>query len=289
MKSIGDFNLYGLTEWRFIKSTFVCVWLVLIIRILLTYSEVPMPAGFCNMLVCGLLLNGVGKFILIFCCTVLAFLYVLEFKMQFTTLLLFVCSAFIFSIEESNGVLSRSGLVSFIFLAQWLAYLLRKHKTAEQVYSLAIQFSIQAIAAAYTLSAISKIRDSGFYWLSQGQLMKLQVLKSHEAHYASTANKEWLMKGEQMAAFIDAHPVLISGLLLATLLLELCAMVAIISKRTALFYGIALLVMHIGMYVVMNIFLFSIFFPMFFFLLNPLYRIWQACLALIPRTSRKVN
>ncbi|MES2690362.1 MAG: hypothetical protein V4658_08165 [Bacteroidota bacterium] len=267
----------------------MCVWLVLIVRILLTYNEVPMPAGFCNLLLCGLLLNGVSKFILILCCTVLALLYVLEFKMQFTALVLFVCSAFVFSIEESNGVLGRSGLISFIFLAQWLAYMLYKHKAAEQVYSAAIQFSIQAIAAAYTLSAVSKISDSGFYWISQGKLMKLQVLKSYEAHYASTANKEWLLKGEQMAGFIDSHPVLISGLLLATLLLELCAMVAIINKRTALFYGIALLVMHTGMYLVMNIFLFSVFFPMFVFLLNPLYRTWKACLTVIPRTPRKVN
>ena len=60
-------------------------------------------------------------------------------------------------------------------------------------------------------------------------------------------------------------------LLAGSLTLELFALTAAVNKSYARFYGIALLLMHIGIYYFMDILIVSFAVPMVFVMINPFY------------------
>lgn len=262
---------YQFNEWVCMKIPFVAVWYFLVAKVLISTRELANPSGICTVIDCSFLVNPVYKYVILIITLIPAAWYIAERKMLLATSLLMVFSILIFSVEESNGLLSRSSLFSFIFLAQFFAYLQAKLKNENNAYLLAIPFSIQAVAAAYTLSGISKLLHSGIQWMFSGKYMQLQVLKSYYSKYANDLDPAFLNQANQAVSFVQAYPQILTTLLGVVLLLELFAWIAVINKKTAFLYGLLLLCMHAGMLGLLHIFLFSLAFPMIVFMLNPVF------------------
>jgi len=262
------------TEWFFMKFSVATLWLSAIFLIVRGFSSSPLPIGICTWFPCDFLLHFPFNKILLYSSVIIAYLYIFEIKVLWTSFIMFLISLLVFSIEESNGILERRGLLTFIFLAQFVAYFLHNKKNHFNLKKYRIQFSVQVIAAGYVLAGLSKLIHSGWNWVLDGERITLQILKSHYYTYIDLGNESWLAKGYELVKFIEAHPYLLTFLLASSLLLELGAFLAIYSRRHAIMYGLLLLFMHIGIYWVMEIAIVSILFPMLIFMINPLYLIW---------------
>lgn len=264
-------NTYTNKEWIFIKVPLIGYWFMLVTRALIISKGVAMPKGICSFIPCEFFIGDIIKYVVIGICAVIMLLYILEVKMLWTTLLAFLFGLIAFSIEESNGLMRRNSLFSVVFFAQFFAYLLHTLSPATNLLRNRIQFAVQGIAACYMLSGISKLTSSGFLWIADGRHITLQILKSYYYSYIDHDNIVILEKGKNIVAFIEHNQVLVSILLTGALLLEITALVSIISKKTAMFYGLLLLLMHLGIFLVMRISITPIILPMALFMLNPAY------------------
>lgn len=267
-------NNYTNLEWYFIKTVLIVFWVKLASIVLDSFQTIPMPQGICKLFPCELTLSGYPKYILISVIIVMAVFYILEIKQMFTCLVIFIISTMLFTIEESNGILNRNSLFTFVFFAQFLAYSLHKYDSKTDIKKNRIQFSVQVIAAGYTLSALSKLFTSGIFWVHDGKRISLQILKSYYSLFVNNGDSKIFDKGITMVNFIENHPLLVYFLLGSSLILELFALLSIRSKKHALVYGTLLFCMHIGIYIVMDIAIVSILIPMLLFMINPFYIIW---------------
>lgn len=265
---------YNNVEWFFIKIILIVLWGILASLVLGSFQTIPMPQGICKIFPCELLLGGYPKYALIVIIILAAIFYILEIKQMITCLVIFILSTLLFTIEDSNGILNRNSIFTFVFFAQFLAYLLHHYDSKTDLKKNRIQFSVQVIAAGYTLSALSKLFNSGIFWVEDGKRITLQILKSYYSLYVNYGNTTILDKGIKMASFIENHTALVYFLLGISLILELFALVSIVSKKHALIYGLLLTAMHIGIYIVMDIAIVSIVIPMVLFMVNPLYIVW---------------
>ncbi len=267
-------NNYNNLEWAFIKIVLILLWVKLASIVFNSFQTAPLPQGICKIFPCEFFLDGFGKYLLIFTLVIVTVLYVLEIKQVFSCLIIFIISTLLFTIEESNGILNRSSLFTFVFFAQFLAYLLHSYDPTTNIKKDRIQFSVQVIAAGYTLSALSKLYQSGFMWIQDGQRITLQILKSFQTLYVTDGDVKNLETAQEMVSFIENHETLVFILLGSSLILELFALIAVKSKKHALVYGILLTFMHIGIFIVMDIAIVSIVIPMILFMVNPFYIIW---------------
>ena len=205
--------------------------------------------------------------------SILAILYVTEKKMIFTTLSISLLLFVSFSLHESYGVQLRTGILPLLFLVQSIAYFLNKTKP-QQLKNDVIGFSVQTIAACYTLAGISKVIESGFGWIADSKFTVLQMLKSNQTHFLD----ERLLKSKIFSSNIDFvmdHPVIISSLMLGAIIIELTCGLAIINKKTRILYGILLLSMHVGIWYFFNIIIVSFTVPVILFMVNPLWLVYK--------------
>lgn len=259
------------------KLLLAYVWLSFLQPVLHYYHEVPMPAGVCAYLPCDFFGYAWVRGLLWYLALVLVVLYIFEFRMRITLFLMALLSLFAFSLEESNGIYNRTAILSALMLAQFLAYVFRRAKGVDPV-----SFSRQIIAAAYTLACLSKLRQSGFTWAWDAPNLLLQIRKGAYYAYFDGGNTTQLQLAQDMGEFFAAWPALLYGGLLLAFLLELFSFVILINARTAFWYGILLLFMHLGIYLVMDIIIYPIVYPMLVVLLNPLYTLTR----LMPATWR---
>lgn len=271
-------NHYGNTEWNLAKVSLIFIWFVKSTTILLTYQSAPIPAGIFTWFDFAFIENPIWRYLIILLNITFSGMYLFEKRMTVSTMCLFVISVFTFSLEESNGILNRYSLLSFLFFAQYLAYQIGVFYPKLDYTQLRFTFSIQAIAATYILSAISKLSVSGIFWASSSKYLPLQILKSHQYKYVTNADIDYVNTGNKLASFVQENHTLITALLTISLLLELFAWLSIGSKKRALLYGCLLMLMHIGINWLMDIRLIGISRPMYIFLVNPLFIIWVAAL-----------
>jgi hypothetical protein len=85
------------------------------IKIVTKYTGVNMPKAICSVLNCECFLNFPSKVVLVLLCIILALMYLFEKKMVWVTFFIFIISVLLFTIEESNGILKRNSLFSFVF------------------------------------------------------------------------------------------------------------------------------------------------------------------------------
>jgi hypothetical protein len=241
---------------------------------LFTRIDAPYPASLCVLINCNQVLQNPFKWIIAIVIVSALLLYLFEVRMVYTTLLLFFLSLLIYSIEESNGLLTRRGVLSLLFFAQFLAYLFNNIRPRNSLAKDRIQFTAQFIAAAYLLAAISKLTTSGMAWISDSPNVALQVLKSFDYSYFDTGLKEELYRGAHMSSLIAAHLVWVKFLFGSALILEFFSFMLLGSKRTAFIYALFLLAMHIGILITMDIFFPTITFPLITFLINPIYLLY---------------
>ncbi len=267
---------YSKAEWICAKISLVWIAAMFLLYTYSKYNSQPFPVGICTLIDCAAFMGFWGKTAFVSLLAILALCYVFEIKMIFTTLALAIVYLIGASLEESNGILSRTSLITAIFLGQWLAYVLLHFKVIHNVTKHAMQFSVQLVAASYTLAAISKITTAGFGWFLDGPYMSLQVLKSFSFDYFSSGDMAAMQAGEDFAAFVLNNAFIIKGMLLVSLILEATVVLALISRKWTVIYGVFLLGMHIGIKILMDILITAIAVPMMIFFLNPLYLIYYA-------------
>lgn len=271
MKTLFD-KMYTREEWVFIKIPFFFFWISLLQHILNKGYQASLSKGLCQLIDCHLFLSIDNKILILSISWLLGILYILEIKMKWTTLILFVVSMIIYSAEESSGVLSRSGMFSFIFFAQFVAYWIYDFNTdSKGLWRNRIQFSMQAIAVAYFLSACSKLIDSGLSWPSDGHRITLQIVKSFNYNWVTNLESSELDKAAYFVEFINQNQSTLLILLSISLLLEFFIPVAIIHRGYGRIYGLALFGMHLGIYYFMDIVIVSFVVPMTIIFINPLY------------------
>jgi hypothetical protein len=263
---------YTTAEWMCTKILVAYYWLHVIMEASVDHERIPYPSGIFSIINGSFLLSEYTVVIFFILGLILVILYLAERWMAVTTLCMFLLSLFLFSLEESSGVLNRSGLYTMIFLAQAIAY----YRNAPGLSRERVQFPIQIIAAGYILAGISKLQNSGLHWITDSPLMSIQVLKGYTYAYFNTGNLKDLQQGIKNADFILAHKYIVETLCASSLFLELFAWLAVRNKATAFVYGLMLFAMHMGILYFMNVLIVSIYYPMLIFMINPLYLFYVA-------------
>jgi hypothetical protein len=262
---------YSTLEWKCMKIFFAYQFFLFSNYILYKFNSIPYPVGIYRLVGHSYFPDHTIKICISVFVVILLALYIADIKMIVCTLLLFVISVLIFSIGESNGMWGRNGLLSIIFMAQFIAYIFHYYGIGRSLNRNRVQFSLQAIAAVYTLAAISKINTSGINWLIDSPNLALQVLKSFSYEYVTTGDVSYQVAGLSKANWIIQHPLLTKILLGGSLLLEAFSFLILINKKWAFFYGLLLLSMHVGIKVFLDLFFPCISMPMVAFCINPLY------------------
>jgi hypothetical protein len=216
-------------------------------------------------------------------------LYLLEIKMLYATLGLFSFSLVIFSFYENNlAGCGELGLVSLIFLVQFIAYFRSYLNKSVDLNKERIQFPLQLLAAAYTLSALTKLRTSGIDWFTtDAENFAVHVMRYHYSAYVSYGLEWYRIKGEFIANFIVQHLLLVKIVLGGVIVLELAAFVLMRSKKHAFVYGMLILIFHTGVFVTINLFIPSFVVPLLALTVNPLYGFFQLFLTKQKPTYRQ--
>jgi hypothetical protein len=285
MKALFE-KMYTKKEWIFIKIPFFFFWISLLQHILNKGYQASLSKGLCELVNCSFFLQPDNRMIVLLISWLLGVLYVAEIKIKWITFGLFLMSMIIYSAEESSGVLSRSGMFSFIFFAQSVAYwIYHFDNDSQRLWKNRIQFSMQAVAIAYFLSACSKLIDSGISWPFDGQRITLQIVKSFNYNWVTNLDTSQLDKAAYFVELINQNQSIILILLSISLLLEFFIPLAVINRGYARIYGLALFVMHLGIYYFMDIVIISFLVPMIIIFINPIY-----CLSyFLEKTFKKIN
>jgi hypothetical protein len=233
-----------------------------------------MPIGVLSFLQPNSSVDFYFKLMSLFTIMIAIYFYISEKHMIWITLFLFLISVLVFTIEESNGIFRRNDLFSFIFFSQFLSYIFKAKNIDSNIQKNRVQFSVQVIAIGYTLSAISKLSASGLNWVFDGRKMPLQIMKSFFYSFVNDGNNFFIQKGNEMIKTFNNNLYLIYFLLGFSLFLEFFAVISIFNKKISFIYGLLLLVMHIGIYWVLDIAIKGIYIPMLIFMVNPLFLFW---------------
>lgn len=262
-------EVYSKKAWVIAKILFACFWLSRVVVVYTSFHSAPLPSGLFRLIPSFNIHHQYFNYALITLALIGGSFYIAERFMLLTTFACALLSVFTFSLEESNGILNVYSILSAIWFAQFFAYLVCRKSTQLNVMNIRFSFTVQVIASAYTLSALSKLAMSGISWIFSGPRMTLSILKSFTYEYTTTGNYSALVTGSQMAKLVEENNAVVCVLLAITLLLELFAWAACIHKRIAFWYGLALLIMHLFIYFIMNINLVAIWYPMFLFMILP--------------------
>lgn len=274
MKSMLNTNTYSKLEWIFMKACFSALWAFSFLLIIYRYSYAPTPEGIFVLFPNGFYLNYYTKLFLLLITAICTYNYVTEKHMWPSLLCLSLISLFAFSLEDSNSDFNRNNMITGIFWAQFFAYLIKKKYADFNVEKYRVQFSIQIIAVAYTLSAISKLSTSGIKWVSDGMLMPLQILKTNYFVFVNDGNIKHISDALDMVGLINKYSHAVLFVLACSLAIELFALVSVFNKKCAFFYGILLLFMHIGIYIVLDIAILGAYVPMLVFMVNPVFLLY---------------
>lgn len=275
MKIVSNFfktyqqQVYTSSTWLIIKVIWFFYFNNILINHLNQVNSIASPSSICNYLPCSFLLNTNIILILKIAIIVLGILYILEKLMIPVLFILSLLSIIICSTIDSSGVLFRLAGFSLIMIVQFIAYTLHyKNPDKYNLNQLRIHFSLQIIASLYTLSFTSKLASSGILWFIQTEGFSKHVLKSWLYYYVSSGEEHILNKGYFFYNFIQNYPLLIAVGLAIAMFLEGFSFLTIFNPKLAFYWGLGLLSMHVGIYILMDISIYSIVLPMLLFMLN---------------------
>jgi len=241
-------------EWNLVKILSIIFWLLLTIPILLKYHNQPQPEGICNYINCAFFSSSSFTYFTFGFLLIVSLLYLLERFMLLSIFLIAVLSVIIFSLEISNaGHSSRTEIVSMLFIIQFIAYLRyslggNKFKEETTAYNVAMMYSIQIIAAAYIISGISKLGESGIGWVTEAQNISVRILRSYSSRAVDLDDSNLEQRGRNLAAFVLQHQTLIKIGFAGALFAEICAFIAMFGKRHAHYYLIVILLLQGGIF-----------------------------------------
>ena len=166
------------------------------------------------------------------------------------------------SIFNSQGAISHHlQIVPLVLLAQTaahFAHLLSASRADSSPRAAApedrlISWSLQAIAATYLVSGITKLIQSSGAWIIQSPLVALQVVKTNEQDFYDTLDPARAGAGLALAEWMIRHPLVVGVAMTSGLLLELGAPALLLGRRWAMGYGLALIVFHETIHRVMQL------------------------------------
>ncbi|MCW5906469.1 MAG: hypothetical protein KIS94_01300 [Chitinophagales bacterium] len=247
---------YSAKEWFWMKVLFVPLWLVWITMVLYKHHAQPFPEGICQYINCAFVATKPAIYIVLLTALASAVFYVAGRFMPVATFLLAVISIIVFSFERSNGIYHREELFSLIFTVQFIACLRwyfssGEYKQEVPLRNVAVFYSVSVIAGAYVLAGIAKINGSGFAWITQSPYAALQTLQSFEHKSVDTGLEFLIPYGNFVAALMLKFPFAVQLLFAFALVVELGAFAACFSRKTAQRYGVLLLFLHLGMFLLL--------------------------------------
>lgn len=174
--------------WFYAKLGYSIVCCVTLILFALPLSTALHPIGICRFINIDWLFTTHTKPILITVLIASTILYIMGIKMVLTTAMLFLISLCIVSFHESNGIYARATVLTAVTGVQFWAYLLKQVNSQFHIEKYRHQYSVQLIAAAYTLAGLSKIASSGLAWFQSPKGFSLQLVKNYYFIYSDTGN-----------------------------------------------------------------------------------------------------
>ena len=262
-------EFYSNRTWTVTKAVWGFYWFFVIAVVLFQSYTPSAPSSVCKFIDCSYIQNTSVQIFIGFISFILLIMYLLEKYMKTVLLLLSIISIIIFSYQDSSGVLYRIASLSAVFIAQLIAYVLPDKKEEKHtVERNRIQFSMQVVAALYFMACFSKIEQSGLSWFLHTEGLANEVLKNWLYEYVTSTEEILFQKAYFFNELILDHPYFFSVLLLGTLIFEGGCFLSLFSLKAALFFGIGLLAMHLGIFVFMDIFIPNIVFPMLLYMLN---------------------
>lgn len=129
----------------------------------------------------------------------------------------------------------------------------------KEALNLEAHFVKQSIAAGYVVSAVTKLINTQGAWISQAQNFSLQIRKTSGMyqHNFDTLPEETLSWIDRVPRYLEAmvleYPWTGSWILAPGLLIELCAFLALIGRRSALVTGLCILLLHFTIGKVMHL------------------------------------
>lgn len=266
-------NSYSGTEWFCIKITLIPLVIVIAFYSIwqLQFDSI-LQENICSYVNCTYIVKAPVNYLLTAAILLSAILYVFEKLMIFSLSMLTVLSFIIFSYTESVGISGEYGLFTVIFAVQLIAYVYHHFNPGSNLPYNRIQFSLQLLAAAYTLSALAKLSAGGMGWFSHyATNFAAQTFREYNSAYVSTGHAGYYAKGVAYSTFLLQHAWITKTLLALTVVIEGGALVLITGKRNAFIYGILLTAFHIGIFITMNIVLFTLVVSVTAFTVNPLH------------------
>ena len=191
------------------------------------------------------------------------------------------------TLDNSQGATQHSQqVISLILLAQFLYHLYcalcpDPERTLLERGRWSVFMGQQAIVAAYTVTALTKLFRSGFGWVVDSANFPIQMVKNIQMQYYNTLEPEtvtgfWATTSAKVQEVFLASPNLCRALLTSGLLLELLAVLALLGRRWAAAYGLLLIVFHLLVRTMTGLnFRFHIA-ALFIFLIYPLVAHWLA-------------
>ena len=259
-------------EWVCLKVSFLIFWISNMGIMLYEVSRhCDFPIGICKWIDFSLLFSPFGKSIIAGTIFILSLFYLLEKWMEKVTLMMFLASFIITSYHESSGIQHHATVFSCLLGVQFLAYLFKRLNASFDLNFNRIHYSVQIIAAFYILAGISKLTVSGLDWINNGNYFAIQVVKNFSFIYFAEGNVEKLNEGFQIGNKLLVNQGWIKLFLSLALLLELGCIVAVLTKKIRIWYGLALMGMHIGIKLIMAIPIGAVAPPMVIYFINPLY------------------
>ena len=227
----------------------------------LAYDDLPKPNGLARLVDLTFLLNATVFDIFRYTAYAALLLYVARLWWSIALPYLAAFSIAAGSIFNSQGAISHHlQIVSLVLVAQTAAHWFdrltaRRVPLAEGAHGedRAISWSLQAIAATYLVSGLTKLIETSGAWILQSPLVALQVVKSNEQDFYDALDPSRTGRGVAVAEWMLQHPLIVGAAMTAGLLLELGAPAILLGRGWAAGYGLALILFHESIHRVMKL------------------------------------
>lgn len=281
---------YSDLEWKLMKLFFIPGWFFITAFIYKTLVHIGDGKSICAFFDCNIILTGTVKALLFSGMAVFSVLYILEKQMLLSLAALSILSVLVFSAGESNGIAGRCEILSAVLIAQLVAYIKYKRTGDSQALSQdRIQYSVQIIAAAYLLAAISKLRGAGMGWVLQNKQLAIHAKSGFlrpGVHYGTDLLQQY---ADMIFSLFWNHPVLTGVLLTLALVIEAAALVCLLGKKQTQLYGILLTLFHASLFILMFVFVPPVLLCVFVFVLNGPLLIYKGLIGIFNNTLKKVK
>ncbi len=219
----------------------------------LGFKGFPAPNGLARVLDLSLLLDPAVLTRSRYLLYVALALYVLRIGWSFVLPYMTLISVSAGSVINSQGAISHHlQIISLVLLAQTGAHFYgvfrartgAARENTDGREGRLINWSQQAIAAAYLVSALTKLIHTKGAWFLQSPMMAVQIVKTTEQDYYDRLDPTALASGAAIAGWMAHHPLLVAVVMSSGLILELSAPVLLLGRGYAALYGLALILFH---------------------------------------------